>query len=119
MSHFVQKFSLAMNKRITRVSPAAMNQLQQQHWLGNVRELENAVERATVVGQEPELHEQNFIFKPASDRRLRQLGIQCGFAVKRPSIKPIWTVMNRPKATLMSPEATVRPRLKFMKRLPV
>ncbi|MFZ0419139.1 MAG: sigma-54 dependent transcriptional regulator [Candidatus Sulfotelmatobacter sp.] len=63
VDHFVRKFSLAMNKRITRVSPAAMNQLQQQPWLGNVRELENAVERAMVVGQEPELHEEDFIFK--------------------------------------------------------
>jgi DNA-binding NtrC family response regulator len=63
VNHFVQKFSLAMNKRITRVSPAAMNQLQQQAWVGNVRELENAVERAMVVGQEPELQEQDFIFK--------------------------------------------------------
>jgi DNA-binding NtrC family response regulator len=60
----VQKFSLAMNKRVNRVSPAAMNQLQQQPWLGNVRELENAVERAMVVGREPELQEQDFIFKP-------------------------------------------------------
>jgi len=66
VDHFVRKFSLAMNKRITRVSPAAMNQLQQQPWVGNVRELENAVERAMVVGQEPELHEQDFIFKPQS-----------------------------------------------------
>jgi two-component system, NtrC family, response regulator HydG len=66
VDHFIRKFSLAMNKRITRVSPAAMNQLQQQPWLGNVRELENAVERAMVVGQEPELHEQDFIFKPQS-----------------------------------------------------
>jgi len=64
VEHFIRKFSLAMNKRITRVSPAAMNQLQQQPWLGNVRELENAVERAMVVGQEPELNEQDFIFKP-------------------------------------------------------
>jgi DNA-binding NtrC family response regulator len=64
VDHFVRKFSLAMNKRITRVSPSAMNQLQQQPWLGNVRELENAVERAMVVGQEPELREQDFIFKP-------------------------------------------------------
>src|SRR5271166_2331565 len=64
VDHFVRKFSLAMNKRIMRISPAAMNQLQQQLWLGNVRELENAVERAMVVGQEPELHEQDFIFKP-------------------------------------------------------
>ena len=64
VDHFVRKFSLAMNKRMTRVSPDAMNQLQQQPWLGNVRELENAVERAMVVGREPELHEQDFIFKP-------------------------------------------------------
>jgi len=28
-----------------------MNLLQQQPWLGNVRELENAVERAMVVGR--------------------------------------------------------------------
>jgi two-component system, NtrC family, response regulator HydG len=69
VDHFVRKFSLAMNKRITRVSPSAMNQLQQQPWLGNVRELENAVERAMVVGQEPELREQEFIFKPQTDVR--------------------------------------------------
>ena len=66
VDHFVRKFSLAMNKRITRVSPSAMNQLQQQPWLGNVRELENAVERAMVVGQEPDLREQDFIFKQQS-----------------------------------------------------
>ncbi len=66
VDHFVRKFSLAMNKRISRVTPAAMNLLQQQPWLGNVRELENAVERAMVVGQEPELREQDFIFKPQS-----------------------------------------------------
>jgi transcriptional regulator with PAS, ATPase and Fis domain len=63
VEHFVRKFALAMNKHITRVSPAAMNQLQQQPWMGNVRELENAVERAMVVAQEPELREQDFIFK--------------------------------------------------------
>ncbi len=66
VDHFVRKFSLAMNKRITRVSPTAMNQLQQQSWLGNVRELENSVERAMVVGQEPELHEGDFAFKSPS-----------------------------------------------------
>src|SRR5262249_20982719 len=63
VEHFVRKFTLAMNKHITRVAPAAMNQLQQQSWMGNVRELENAVERAMVVAQEPELREQDFILK--------------------------------------------------------
>jgi two-component system response regulator HydG len=63
VEHFVRKFALAMSKHITRISPAAMDQLQQQPWMGNVRELENAVERAMVVAQEPELREQDFIFK--------------------------------------------------------
>ena len=66
VEHFVRKFALAMNKHITRVAPAAMNLLQQQQWMGNVRELENAVERAMVVAQEPELREQDFIFKQQS-----------------------------------------------------
>jgi len=66
VNHFVHKFSLQMNKRINRVSPAAMNLLQQQPWPGNVRELENAVERAMVVAQEPEIREQDFVFKIAA-----------------------------------------------------
>ncbi len=63
VDHFVRKFFLAMNKRVTRVSAAAMNRLQQQPWPGNVRELENAVERAMVVGREPELEERDFLLK--------------------------------------------------------
>jgi DNA-binding NtrC family response regulator len=60
VDHFVRKFSLAMNKRIVRVTPAAMNLLQRYAWPGNVRELENAVERAMVVAQEAEIREQDF-----------------------------------------------------------
>jgi len=68
VNHFVRKFSLQMNKKINRVAPAAMDLLQQQPWTGNVRELENAVERAMVVAQEPEIREQDFIFKaPANN----------------------------------------------------
>ena len=60
-----------MNKKITRVSPAAMNLLQQQTWSGNVRELENAVERAMVVAQEPEMRENDFVFKAATAAQRR------------------------------------------------
>ncbi|MBZ5598653.1 MAG: sigma-54 dependent transcriptional regulator [Acidobacteriia bacterium] len=63
VNHFVHKFSLQMNKKINRVAPEAMNLLQQQPWAGNIRELENAVERAMVVAQEPEIKEQDFVFK--------------------------------------------------------
>jgi two-component system, NtrC family, response regulator HydG len=64
VNHFVRKFSLQMNKRINRVCSTAMDLLQQQAWPGNIRELENAVERAMVVAQEPEIREQDFAFKP-------------------------------------------------------
>jgi two-component system response regulator HydG len=66
VNHFVHKFSMQMSKKITRVSPAAMNLLQQQPWSGNVRELENAIERAMVVAQEPEIRETDFVFKAAT-----------------------------------------------------
>jgi two-component system response regulator HydG len=38
-----------------------MDLLQQHAWPGNIRELENAVERAMVVAQEPEIRETDFI----------------------------------------------------------
>ena len=63
VNHFVRKYSQAMNKKITRVAPSTMSLLQQQVWSGNIRELENAVERAMVVAQEPELRDQDFVFK--------------------------------------------------------
>jgi len=66
--HFVKKFALAMNKRITRVSPAAIALLQQYDWPGNIRELENAVERALVVAQPPEVTESDFILKLSPER---------------------------------------------------
>jgi DNA-binding NtrC family response regulator len=63
VDHFVRKYALQMNRKINRVSPAAMTAIQQHDWPGNVRELENAVERAMVVAHEPELREEDFALK--------------------------------------------------------
>ena len=63
-AHFLQKFALAMNKKIGRIAPDAMRLLQQHDWVGNVRELENAVERAMVVAREPELRSEDFLLQP-------------------------------------------------------
>jgi two-component system response regulator HydG len=63
VDHFVHRFAASMNKRITRVTPAAMDLLDRYDWPGNIRELENAVERAMVVAQEPELRERDFSLK--------------------------------------------------------
>jgi two-component system, NtrC family, response regulator HydG len=76
--YFAKKFSLAMNRHITSLSAEAMRQLQAQPWAGNVRELENAVERAMVVAHEPELRDSDFIFKPPAtvmmeDKKLEEI----------------------------------------------
>lgn len=49
--HFLNKFSTAMNKNFSKISEEAMNFLLNYEWRGNVRELENAIERAVVVGK--------------------------------------------------------------------
>lgn len=48
---FIQKFSRMMNKKIKSISKDAMDVLMNYEWRGNVRELENAIERAMVVGK--------------------------------------------------------------------
>jgi two-component system, NtrC family, response regulator HydG len=61
--HFVRKFAASMNKRVTRISPGAIAVLDHYEWPGNIRELENAIERAMVVGREPELGEEDFALR--------------------------------------------------------
>jgi len=74
VEHFVRKFSASMNKRINRVSPAAMALLDRYQWPGNIRELENAVERAMVVAQEPEIREEDFALRlPRAEHQPRTL----------------------------------------------
>ncbi|CAN5441784.1 MAG: sigma-54-dependent Fis family transcriptional regulator [Acidobacteria bacterium] len=47
--HFLAKFAAAMGKDITGIVPAAMALLQVYGWPGNIRELENAMERAVAL----------------------------------------------------------------------
>ena len=51
--YFLERFARQMDKRITGISPEAMELLVAYDWPGNVRELSNAVERAMVVGTPP------------------------------------------------------------------
>lgn len=47
--HFVRKFSTRMQKRIEAVPPVAMRAMAAWHWPGNIRELENFIERAVIL----------------------------------------------------------------------
>ena len=53
--HFVRKYAEENDKEIEGITPQAMELLMDYHWQGNVRELENVIERASVLSTEKEL----------------------------------------------------------------
>ena len=53
--HFVQHFARQMNRKIETISSDAMERLTRYPWPGNIRELENLIERAAVLSAGPVL----------------------------------------------------------------
>ena len=49
-NYFAAKYAEKCNRRVVGVSPEAQKLLQAYEWPGNVREIENAIERAVVMG---------------------------------------------------------------------
>ena len=54
--YFAQKFARRMNKKIDSIPTEGMTTLLRYHWPGNIRELENLIERAVILSQGAELY---------------------------------------------------------------
>jgi len=54
--HFVKKLSRRMDKRIDTIPSQTMEALVNWHWPGNIRELENVIERSVILSEGPVLH---------------------------------------------------------------
>jgi Nif-specific regulatory protein len=54
--HFLEKFSREHGKSIKRISTPAIDMLVSYHWPGNVREMENALERAVLMCEGQVIH---------------------------------------------------------------
>jgi DNA-binding NtrC family response regulator len=52
---FLERFSAKLQRPVTGIDPAAMDALRAHAWPGNIRELENAIERATLLCDGPTL----------------------------------------------------------------
>jgi two-component system response regulator PilR (NtrC family) len=55
VAHFIERLARETGKDVRGVSPEALVLLEQYRWPGNIRELENAIERAIVLGTGPTL----------------------------------------------------------------
>ena len=81
VSYFVQKFAKQMQKRIDAVPAAAMKELTAWEWPGNIRELENFVERAVILSKSKSLE------APLAELRRTTLAVRSEF--NRPEHKHV------------------------------
>jgi two-component system response regulator PilR (NtrC family) len=68
--HFLKKYAPAAGKSIVRVTPQSLEALRDYDWPGNVRQLENTVERAVALETSDQLH----VELPAERSKARTAG---------------------------------------------
>jgi formate hydrogenlyase transcriptional activator len=52
VAHFVEIYGRRMSRQIEHISPATMSALTSYHWPGNIRELQNLIERAVILSDD-------------------------------------------------------------------
>jgi formate hydrogenlyase transcriptional activator len=55
VDHFIRKLASRMNREVCQISKEALEVLRQHDWPGNIRELQNVLERAVIMSSGPEL----------------------------------------------------------------
>jgi DNA-binding NtrC family response regulator len=53
VNHFIARFNERLKKQVTAVEPEAIERLVSHHWPGNIRELENVIERTVLFCESP------------------------------------------------------------------
>jgi DNA-binding NtrC family response regulator len=56
VDYFIKKYCTSMSRDLITIDPAALSRLEELEFPGNVRELENMIERAIVIGNGKEIH---------------------------------------------------------------
>ena len=62
VNHFLQKYNKKAKREITSISKPALDALMEYSWPGNIRELENTIERAVVLSKNTTIEPQDLIY---------------------------------------------------------
>ena len=63
VQHFIKKYCTSMSRDLISIDPAALKRIEEYDFPGNVRELENMIERAIVVGNGKEIRLKDLPFE--------------------------------------------------------
>jgi two-component system response regulator AtoC len=76
VQHFIDKHRYGIASRTARMTPDAMEKLMAHSWPGNIRELENTIQRAVVLSQGGLITEEQIQFAPQAGGRLIDLSLR-------------------------------------------
>jgi formate hydrogenlyase transcriptional activator len=92
--HFAEEFSRRMKKSIESIPSEAMKSLCQYDWPGNIRELQNVIERAVILSPGPKLNVPVADLQIHSPQRAKD-NAQAGPSTRRKPIRSILTEVDR------------------------
>ena len=121
--HFVDFYSAKFKKNIKRVDEKSKQELQNYHWPGNIRELQNVIERATIIAQGGILKTEDTFFKKSMNSNYLPKNIPMSSNPNSESIKDQiidalnlcnWKIEGKEGAAAMLnlPPSTLRSRMK-------
>ncbi|MBM4299929.1 MAG: sigma-54-dependent Fis family transcriptional regulator [Deltaproteobacteria bacterium] len=76
--HFLRRYATETGKKIDSIHPEALAAMRRHAWPGNIRELENAIERAVVVGKSRQIKPADlpFVFAPGGAEEAANLSLE-------------------------------------------
>jgi DNA-binding NtrC family response regulator len=84
VEHFLEKYGRLNNRDEKKISDSAMTRLVNSEWKGNIRELENSIERAVLISDGPELRPEHLFLDTAdiAGGSRSAVSMQAGMTVK-------------------------------------
>jgi len=80
--HFLKKYTTTNSRTMTKISDQTISLLMKYDWKGNVRELENTIERAVLLGSGDVLMPKHLFLEKSKDCRGRNIPLTAGVSLK-------------------------------------
>jgi len=81
-NHFLKKYGSGKNGKMTKIAGDTLSLLSKYDWKGNVKELENVIERAVLLGEGQTLLPKHLFLEDPGQSRTKGLSIRVGLSVK-------------------------------------